>query len=506
MSRSSMPAHQASAKSKGRILTLPPRAIEPAAGSVVAAQLARQQRRRASFLFPLSLIVIDALMIGVAFFMAFRLRLITDYIGPLSFTNYYPLLAIQMSVMITTYFFYQLYNRKRVMTAIDELGRVLAGTSVGNVITLAVASFFFKNQVEFNYPRLMIVYAWALTILFVTIGRYVHGQIQWSLKSAGIAREKVLVVGGGETAQVILNAIERMPGLGYEAIGVIPAGPVFQENQFSVPIVGYVEQLPTLIQRLGIDEVIIGIDDASNDEMVEIINLAQGAKVGVKVFPNLFQFMAGEMTIADLGGLPLLTVRDIALQGWKLTLKRLVDVVFGAMLLVLFSPLMLIIAILIKWESNGPVFFTQIRMGLDAKPFRMIKFRSMRQDAEKHSTWTVEGDPRVTRIGRFIRKTSLDEFPQFINVLLGEMSIVGPRPEQPQYVKEFQKNIPRYMDRHREKAGVTGWAQVNGLRGDTSIFERTKYDLWYIENWSLTLDFKIMIRTALKFLIDKSAY
>jgi exopolysaccharide biosynthesis polyprenyl glycosylphosphotransferase len=204
--------------------------------------------------------------------------------------------------------------------------------------------------------------------------------------------------------------------------------------------------------------------------------------------------------------LPLLTVRDIALRGWKLGVKRAVDMMLSAAILVLFSPLLLLIAFLVKLESKGPVFFTQLRMGLDAKPFRMIKFRSMRQDAEQVATWTTENDPRVTRIGRFLRKTSLDEFPQFINVLLGEMSIVGPRPEQPRYVEEFRQAIPRYMDRHREKAGVTGWAQVNGLRGDTSIYERTKYDLWYIENWSLVLDFKIILRTAFKFLIDRSAY
>ena len=501
---STIPARQASPK--GRILTLPPRPVEAAVGSVVAAQVARQRRRRVAFLFPLSLIALDAVMIGLGFFFAFRLRLITNYIGPLAFSTYYPLLAIQTAAMVTTYFFYQLYNRKRVMTTVDEFGRVLAATSVGNVITLAVASFFFKNQHEFDYPRLMIVYAWALTILFVTAGRYLHAFLQWRLKSAGVAREKVLVVGGGETLQVILNAIERMPGLGYEVVGVVAAGPTNGHKMLSASLVGSVDELPALIKRLGVDEVIIGIHDASNDYMVEIINLAQGEKVGVKVFPNLFQFMTGEMTIADLGGLPLLTVRDIALQGWKLTVKRIVDVIFSAMLLIAFSPLMVIIAILIKLESNGPLFFTQVRMGLDAKPFRMIKFRSMRKDAEVHATWTTQNDPRVTRIGRFIRKTSLDELPQFINVLLGEMSIVGPRPEQPQYVQEFQKYIPRYMDRHREKAGMTGWAQVNGLRGDTSIFERTKYDLWYIENWSLTLDFKIMIRTALKFLIDKSAY
>jgi exopolysaccharide biosynthesis polyprenyl glycosylphosphotransferase len=174
---------------------------------------------------------------------------------------------------------------------------------------------------------------------------------------------------------------------------------------------------------------------------------------------------------------------------------------------VLISPLLFITAILIKLESPGPAFYVQERMGLDAKPFKMIKLRSMRQDAEANGPgWTVENDPRRTKLGTFIRKTNIDELPQFINVFIGDMSLVGPRPERPVYVEQFRRTIPRYMERHKEKAGVTGWAQVNGLRGDTSISDRTKYDLWYIENWSLLLDIKIIIRTALRMFTDKSAY
>ncbi|PKN84756.1 MAG: hypothetical protein CVU45_08850 [Chloroflexi bacterium HGW-Chloroflexi-7] len=171
------------------------------------------------------------------------------------------------------------------------------------------------------------------------------------------------------------------------------------------------------------------------------------------------------------------------------------------------SPLLMFTVLLIKLDSPGPAFFVQERMGLDAKPFPMIKFRSMRADAETNGPgWTTRDDPRRTRIGAFIRRTSVDELPQFINVLMGDMSLVGPRPEQPAYVEQFRQSIPRYMDRHREKAGITGWAQINGLRGDTSIAERTKYDLWYIENWSLWLDFKIMLRTGLKAFFDRAAY
>jgi len=205
--------------------------------------------------------------------------------------------------------------------------------------------------------------------------------------------------------------------------------------------------------------------------------------------------------------LPLLNVRDIALQGWRLQVKRAMDVV-GAMIgLVFLSPIMLFIALLIKLDSPGSVFYAQERMGLDAEPFWMIKFRSMRRDAESEGPgWTVKDDPRCTRLGRWLRRTSLDELPNLINVLLGEMSLVGPRPERPVYVEQFRHSIPRYMDRHRIRTGMTSWAAVNDLRGDTSIAERTKYDLWYIENWSLLLDIKILLRTILRARASRHAY
>jgi exopolysaccharide biosynthesis polyprenyl glycosylphosphotransferase len=198
-------------------------------------------------------------------------------------------------------------------------------------------------------------------------------------------------------------------------------------------------------------------------------------------------------------------VRDIALRGWKLSLKRGLDIFGSGLGLIVFSPLMLLTALLIRLESNGPVFHIQERMGLDGRSFPMIKFRSMRQDAERSGPgWTTPDDPRRTRLGTLMRRTNWDEMPQLINVLLGHMSLVGPRPERPVYVEGFKREIPRYMERHREKVGMTGWAQVNGLRGDTSIVERTLYDLWYVENWSLWLDLKIILRTILMVLLRRN--
>jgi Undecaprenyl-phosphate glucose phosphotransferase len=305
---------------------------------------------------------------------------------------------------------------------------------------------------------------------------------------------------------MILQKIRYLPGLGYEVMGFVDDGD--QEAVMGIPVLGRIADLPTLIDEHSIDEVIIALPESSHEEILTIISLCERGKVTIKVYPDVFQIMAAQVTIGDLGGLPLLTVRDIALRGWRLTLKRAVDLIGSAIGLVLLSPLMMLVAVLIKLGSPGPVFYTQVRMGLDARPFWVIKFRSMRTDAEAETgpIWATKDDPRRTRLGAFIRRFSIDEWPQFINVLLGEMSLVGPRPERPVFVEQFKRSIPRYMDRHREKAGLTGWAQVNGLRGDTSIAERTKYDLWYIENWSLLLDFKIILKTIFNTFTSKNAY
>ena len=238
---------------------------------------------------------------------------------------------------------------------------------------------------------------------------------------------------------------------------------------------------------------------------MQLVSKCQRGRVNIKVYPDIFAYIAGGLTVDEPNGMPMLSVRDVALRGWKLSLKRGMDIVGSFIGLVLLSPLLVLIGILIRLESPGPVFFCQERMGLDGRPFPMIKFRSMRQDSEEDGPgWTVEDDPRVTRVGRFLRRSNLDELPNLINVLYGQMSLVGPRPEQPYYVEKFREFIPRYMERHREKAGMTGWAQVNGLRGDTSILERTKYDLWYVENWSLWLDIKIVLRTIFQTIFHRS--
>jgi Undecaprenyl-phosphate glucose phosphotransferase len=316
-----------------------------------------------------------------------------------------------------------------------------------------------------------------------------------------------LIIGTGDVARMVLKKIRQSSGTGYEAVGFISIDNGL-ESILGVPVLGHLDDLPEIIEQQKISEVIIALPEASSQEILNIIGNCERGRVAIKVFPDVFQIMAAEVSIDDLNGLPLLAVRDVALRGWRLTIKRTMDLIFSGILLIFTSPLMLLLALLIKLDSPGPVFYVQDRMGLDGNIFPIIKFRSMRPNAEDESgpIWAKQDDNRPTRLGTFMRRFSIDEWPQLINVLLGSMSMVGPRPERPIFVNQFRQSIPRYMDRHREKAGMTGWAQVNGLRGDTSIVERAKYDLWYIENWSILLDLKIMLKTLLTVLFDRNAY
>ncbi len=457
-------------------------------------------KRKAKLLSTISLVGMDALMMGLAFFLAYRLRLLTEYENIAPFPSYWGMMLIQLVSLLTLFFFYKLYHRQRVLSYIDEFYSVFGATSVGTIVAFAFISFIFKNRLD--YPRLMMVYAWILTVLLVSVGRLVHNRLWRALQARGWGRDRVLIVGTGEVARMILQKIRYSPGLGYEAVGLVAQT---REEPLKPPILGTVEELPSIIESKGIDEVIIGLPEASHQEILTIISLCEREKVNIKVFPDVFQIMARKISIGDLDGMPLLTVGEIPLHGWRAALKRAMDLVGAAIGLILFSPLMLLTALLIKLDSPGPVFYTQERMGLDAKPFMILKFRSMRKDAEAETgpVWATEEDPRCTRLGAFIRRFSIDELPQLINVLLGEMSLVGPRPERPPFVKQFEQSIPRYMERHRVKAGMTGWAQIHGLRGYTSIYERTKYDLWYIENWSLLLDIKIILKTILNLLTGR---
>ncbi len=463
--------------------------------------------KRAQLIFVFALLVLDIGCTWLAFYLAHGL-MVRDpdiIIGP--FMEFWLLPAVYTVVLVIIFFTQRMYQRRRAISYLDEFFKLVSFNSFAILITVALITLALR---DFRYHRQFLFYAWAINIGLLTLARSLHAQVQWQAQARGIGDDRVLIIGAGEVGQMLVQKVLQNPKLGYQVVGVVDNGKTSAiATLLGLPILGTLVDIPWIIEKYAIDEVIIGLPESSHQELVGIISLCEREKVGIRVFPDVFQIMASEVGIGDLGGLPLLTIRDVALQGWKLTLKRGMDVVVSAIGLILTSPLMLLTALLVKLDSPGPVFYVQERMGLDARPFKILKFRSMRHDAEVEGPgWTTEDDPRRTKLGTIMRRFNIDEFPQLINVLIGDMSLVGPRPERPVYVEQFRQSIPRYMDRHREKAGMTGWAQVSGLRGDTSIAERTKYDLWYIENWSLGLDIKIIMRTIIQLILgtNRNAY
>lgn len=474
----------------------------------------RQWNRRLDQLLAGLMIIIDAITLSLAFVIGYyaRARLPIPELPietPPPLRDYIPMMLVHTTTIIIFFYVTRMYHMKRAINRFDLGVTIAQNVSIGTFVAVAIETLAFKNSgFALDYPRGVIVYAWLFSIVLVALGRELHRQLVIFARKQGLGRDQLLIIGTPRMAEAIMGQINRFPQLGYDVIGLLEHKSHLDRAMLlgsTVPIYDDYELLPALIDEHDVNQVIIALPDATRKELVTIITLCQRGRVDIKIFPDTLAFITSGLTVDELGGMPLLGVRDIALRGWKLSLKRGLDFVGSTLGLIFLSPLLLLVAVLIYLSDYGPVFFCQERVGLDGKPFQMIKFRTMRVDAEQIAKWTVKGDPRVTRIGAILRKTNLDELPNLINVFYGQMSLVGPRPEQVTFVQEFKEKIPRYMERHREKAGMTGWAQVNGLRGDTSIEERLKYDLYYIENWSLWLDIKIILRTIVQTLLFRNS-
>lgn len=451
--------------------------------------------------------VVDLIMAALAFYIAYWVRILVPFPVPLRlgpFGNYIGELTLQLTSFLVTFSLFGLYRLRWQSSRIDLFYTVLAATSIATLMATALTYLLlFQDR---DLARGMILYSWAISVPLVLVGRGLTGLLKRYVRRWH--PERLLFVGTGDAARILLQKVSQSPRLGYKVVGFVDdqrAG----DRVAGLPVLGSQSDLAAIVGEHDVQEVVIALPDASHEELLDMIADCESERATVRIFPDVFQIIASEVQMSDMDGLPLLTVRDVAIRGWKLAAKRALDLVVSVGALVFLSPLMLFISLLIKLDSKGPVFYAQERVGLDGKPFYMLKFRSMQEDAEEETgpVWAKADDPRCTRVGRFLRRTSIDELPQLINVLRGEMSLVGPRPERPVFVEQFRQVLPRYMERHNEKAGLTGWAQVNGLRGDTSIVERTKYDLYYIEHWSLLFDLKIIVRTIVnQFRGDRNAY
>ena len=467
-----------------------------------------KRRSQLPLLETLFLLIVDSVAILGAYLIAFRLRYQTDIIPflrlPSRFVQYGTAVVV-VCCFLAAFAMNGLYSRRRSLNPVDEAVRVIGGVSVGTLFAVAMVSFALLNILELS--RLMVIYAWFMSVLLVSGGRALVALIEAWLRRHGVGAKRILVIGSGAPARVVLDKIRRSPELGYTVIGFLDeADPLASPSD--LPILGGLGDLASVVSANGVEEVIVALNRSNPEALLEIMDLLDGSEVQVKVLPDVVQMIIQDAGIDDLNGLPLVAVRQSRLRGRNVMVKRAMDVLVSLLVLVFLSPFMAVISLLVKVDSRGPVFYIQERVGKDGRVFPCIKFRSMVDEAEAETgpVWANRQDKRKTRLGAVLRRFSFDEFPQFVNVLLGHMSVVGPRPERPVFVQEFRHRIPRYMDRHAEKSGITGWAQVNGLRGNTSIEERTKYDLWYVENWSPVLDLKIMLKTLAILFTDNQAY
>lgn len=454
--------------------------------------------------------LLDAVAVGGAFGLAYWLRFESDI--RTKFTEpdratYTTMLIVTLITMLLTFYFSKLYRLKRGASRVDEFYKIAAAASMGTVLALATNSLILGDK--FVYSRQILLMGWFLVIVFVAISHILYSIIVGELRKHGIDRARVLVIGIGPTAYTVALRLERHRTLGYEVVGMVDESPPGKKAPAFIgkmPVLGNLADLVNIVNRENVEEVIVALQGASDNDFRRLMSMIKDESVSIKIYPDAFQLMTQNgVSVGELSGLPLLSVKDVALRGWNRRIKRLFDILFSAVVLSVTSPIMLAIAIAVKLNSPGPVFFIQERVGLDNRPFQLVKFRSMRTDADP-AGWTTVNDPRRTKVGSFIRRFSLDELPQFFNVLIGEMSVVGPRPEQPEYVREFAGKIKDYIERHREKAGITGWAQVNGFRGDSSIEVRTALDLYYVEHWSVLFDLTIIVRTVVAMFRGKNAY
>jgi Undecaprenyl-phosphate glucose phosphotransferase len=398
-----------------------------------------------------------------------------------------------------------LYRPMRGVRRIREVWLLLNANALSILLLLSFTYLLREKSVP--YSRLVFVYFGTLATIFTLLQRASLRFLLREVRRRGYNLRYLLIVGAGNVAGDIATRLRLHRELGLQLVGCLSKTGQESRGPKGIPIVGSYAELSALIQKLDIDQVMVCLPLEDNALLPDIMAQIGDSLVDVRIVPDIYQFVTLGGEIEEFEGLPVINLRSTQLDGINLVAKRFLDIVLGSLILFILSPLLLLLALLVKLTSRGPVLFKQERVSVDGSHFSILKFRTMRTDAEERGPgWTTEGDSRVTKLGGLLRKWSLDELPQLVNVIRGDMSMVGPRPERPVFIKEFRTHIPRYMLRHKVPAGITGWAQVNGWRGDTSIDKRIECDLYYIENWSLLLDLKILFLTIFRGFRNKNAY
>ncbi|MDA0692104.1 MAG: undecaprenyl-phosphate glucose phosphotransferase [Nitrospinae bacterium] len=460
-------------------------------------------------LFLSAIFISDSLAIFSSWLLAYFIRFqvpfipVTQGIPPVG--NYFDALIPIWIVFLINIKICDLYQPLRGKSGAGEIFPILKVTSI-SVLILTAITFFYR---EFSYSRVVVVYFWVLATLFMVISHWLVRKILSLVRGRGWNLQKVLIVGAGELGQTVAEKLNLHPEIGFQVVGYLTghAGKIGSSFQ-GHPVLGEYPEVSKVIREHEVDQLFIALPLKAHDRLEQVLKYLGEETVDVKVVPDLLKYMNIHSGVEEFDGLPIVNLAESPLHGWNVVIKRTSDIILSSLALIISAPLMLLIAALVKMGSSGPVFYRQERMGLDQRVFWMLKFRSMKQEAEKSTgpVWAKENDERRTWIGTFLRKTSLDELPQLFNVLSGEMSLVGPRPERPVFIEDFKQSIPHYMLRLKMKAGLTGWAQVNGWRGNTSLQKRIECDLYYIKNWSLLFDLKILFMTLWKGFINRHAY
>ena len=456
-------------------------------------------------------VLVDALVITVAYLLAWTIQFkILDKISGFLFGDYMLMLIPLVPGYLLLYAAFGMYTTKSVRRKRVEFEKIVQANTLGLGLFM-MAMFLLRWNTEFtnNFSRMVLFYFYAINIVLEAMARNCIRITLRQLRKKGFNQKHMILVGYSRAAEEYIDRIKANPEWGYEIMGILDDNVEQGMKYRGVRVFGRTEEIEEVLERAKPDEIAITLGLSEYSKLEHIVAVCEKSGVHTKFIPDYNNIIPTRPYTEDLMGLPVINIRHVPLTNtFNAFIKRSVDLVGAVCAIIVFSPIMLVTAVAVKLSSPGPLIYTQERVGLHNRNFKMYKFRSMGVQSPKkeRGAWTVPDDPRVTKVGKIIRKTSIDELPQLFNILKGDMSLVGPRPERPFFVEKFREEIPRYMIKHQVRPGMTGWAQINGYRGNTSIRKRIEYDLYYIENWTLGFDIKILFLTIFKGFINKNAY
>lgn len=461
-------------------------------------------------LIPIFTILSDLIAIFSAFVVSYWIRFFSPFQnifhvekGNPGFYVYLIFFLMTIPVWIFTFQSFKLYRLNRNVFVFDEFFSILKCTTVSIILSIGII-FFFR---EFPYSRIVFVIIWVISPLFITFGRYIMLKIEKNLYNVNIGVKKIAIVGTNEMAEKIYEKFSKQKYVGFNVLGFFTDDAQNVPDLISKNLLGNIDDIPSKVRELEIQKILVAISLHEQDLLFRLIKICEGLNIDFMLVPDFIELITSRLKIEEISGIPFMKIKSVPLNIWKRMEKRLFDIALSLLFIICFSPIYLVLIFLVKITSRGPLFYAQERVGIDGKKFNILKFRSMKVNSETSGpVFVSDNDDRYTPIGFFIRKYSLDELPQFFNVLRGDMSIVGPRPEREYFINQMKHTIDKYLERYRVKCGITGWAQVNGLRGpNTSMQSRIDYDIYYIENWSIVFDMKIILKTLKETFFSKSA-